>query len=383
MPLPRKRSTYWRPLAGVAVAVAFASGLAACWTERVDFVDEPGAVPPETDGGEPSLGSAPDAPSGDVQACVRETFRPTAVPLSILLLLDRSESMLDGPDSTRWERMRAATLRFADSKVMANTNMALSLFPSNDDALECDPRQYRPVVPMGALPGVSVQIKAELYDPASAPNGSTPMATALVGATDYLKTYLEQHPSEIGAIVLVTDGTPTSDCRADDLSHAVDAAAKAALGTPSVRTFAVGMEGANFANLDAIASAGGGAPTAFDTTLGQDGGTTATDALFEALGDIRTAALGCEYEMPPSLRLSEETVDGDFVVEYAPGKNDPAKRFVPVASSASCGVAEGFYFEMAADAQAPRLILCPTACGTVRTGTSSAELTVVVGCANH
>ena len=139
------------------------------------------------------------------------------------------------------------------------------------------------------------------------------------------------------------------------------------------------MEGATFSKLDTIAAAGGGAPKAFNAsgTTGDAG--TPQEQLLDALDEIRSGALGCEYVVPTP-EASKGTVDPDSVViDFTPGQNDDPQNFRRVADLSACGATTGgFYYD---DPKNPtRIILCPASCEAVTKGTVDAKLDVVLGC---
>jgi hypothetical protein len=96
------------------------------------------------------------------------------------------------------------------------------------------------------------------------------------------------------AILLITDGAETNACIVDDINGAAAAANLFAQAIP-VKTFAVGFGGANLAEIDAIAAAGG-------TTSGYQA--DQADQLSAALEQIATAVATCTFELdqvPPDV----------------------------------------------------------------------------------
>jgi hypothetical protein len=171
--------------------------------------------------------------------------------------------------------------------------------------------------------------------------GSTPMAGAMQGGVDAMKSFLATNPNEEGVTILVTDGDPGA-CSGDTVSNVTAIAASAAKGTPRIRTFVVGMGGATFSNLDAIAKAGEGAPASFNASGGgSDAGVSPQQQLLDALEKIRSGALGCEYLLPtPDAdkgALDPSSVD----IELTAGPNDPSVKIRRVDSLAQCGATSG------------------------------------------
>jgi hypothetical protein len=267
---------------------------------------------------------------------------------------------------------------FTDTKGAAGTKMGLTIFPPDTGGGDqCLPASYKPIVPIALLPGNGTAIKDALLTRNTL--GSTPMAGALQGGADAMKAFLATNPNEEGVLILVTDGDPGA-CTGDTVSNVTSIAAAAAKGTPRIRTFVVGMDGATFANLDAIAKAGEGAPTAFNASGGgADAGVSPQQQLLDALEKIRSGALGCEYLLP-AIESSKGVLDpGSVDIDFTAGPNDPPVKFRRVDGPSKCGVTSGgFYYD---DPVSPkRIILCPSSCEDVRKGTSTAKVDVFLGC---
>ena len=204
------------------------------------------------------------------------------------------------------------------------------------------------------------------------------MAGGLQGGVNAMKAHLAANPNEEGVVILVTDGDPGACSGVDTVSNVASIASASAKGTPKIRTFVVGMEGATFSSLNTIAVAGEGSPTAFNAGAnGTTGATTAQQQLLDALEKIRSGALGCEYVLPVPEKGKVDPASVE--IAFTAGKNDPPAKFRRVDSLAKCGEATGgFYYD---DPVAPRrLILCPASCEAVKKGTAASKLDVVLGC---
>ncbi len=362
------------PLRALTIlSTALGVALVACAAERRAFDDRP----PE----EPGLTSADAAATGDngdaAAPCLSETLGAVPVPLAMLLVMDRSGSMASPVGNTKWDQARTAMIGFADTPGAAGTKLGLTVFPPDTGAGDqCLSSSYAPVVPIELLPGNGTAIKDALLSRST--TGSTPMAGALKGGIEAMTSFLAKNPNEEGVIILVTDGDPGA-CTGDTVSNVVAIAQAGAKAKPRVRTFVVGMDGATFSNLDAIATAGEGAPKAFNASGGSDAGVSPQQQLLDALEAIRSGALGCEYQLPVP-DPSKGTLDPASVeIDFTAGKNDPPARFRRVAGPADCGATTGgFYYD---DPAAPkRLILCPASCEAVKKGTAEAKMDVVLGC---
>ena len=86
------------------------------------------------------------------------------------------------------------------------------------------------------------------------PGGWTPTYPALGGALSWARTGQAANPDDIYAVVFVTDGEPTQ-CELS--TNEIAKLALSAYMDAGVRTYTIGMEGANTTTLDTIARAGG------------------------------------------------------------------------------------------------------------------------------
>jgi hypothetical protein len=115
------------------------------------------------------------------------------------------------------------------------------------------------------------------------PNPQTPTSAALTGATKWASAYQADHPTESTAIVLVTDGEPAGcDTNLTDIARI----ASDAYSASSVRTFVIGLSGANETSLNQIAVAGG-----TDAAVFVSDGATVTQDLLARLNAIRQSAM--------------------------------------------------------------------------------------------
>jgi hypothetical protein len=139
------------------------------------------------------------------------------------------------------------------------------------------------------------------------------------------------------------------------------------------------MDGATFANLDTIAKAGEGSPSAFNASGTGTGGVSPQQQLLDALEKIRSGALGCEYVLPVPDASKGQLDPASVEIDFTGGPNDPAVKIKHVDSLAACGATTGgFYYD---SPNAPkRIILCPSSCENVRKGTATAKVDVFLGC---
>ena len=357
-------------LSSVAMAVAIASvSTVACSSSSRAGIDtsEPPAPPISTGDG----GGGPD--SGIV--CLSEQVKAETVPLAMLVVIDRSGSML----GEKWDAATKAIRAFADRSEVVGMKMGVQFFPPLSGTDECNGSSYKALpVPIAALPDNVLPIQQRL-EATDANGGGTPMRSGLEGSIGAMRDFLDANPLHEGVVILVTDGDPGACSGVDTVANVSSIASAAAKGTPRIRTFVVGMDGATFSNLNTIAVAGDGAPTAFNASATGDAGVSAQQQLLDALEKIRSGALGCEYVLPVP-EANKGTVDPASVeIEFTAGKNDPPAKFRRVDSVSQCGEATGgFYYD---NPTAPkRLILCPASCEDVKKGTAASKLDVVLGC---
>lgn len=245
-------------------------------------------------------------------------------------------------------------------------------FCSNSDS--CDVGDYvTPAVAVAPLPGAGAAISAALA--AKTAYGNTPTSAALQGAVDAAKAYATANPGHAVVAVLATDGLPT-ECDTN-MANVAAIAAAALAGTPSIKTFVIGVFAADEAtvaqtNLDQIAAAGGTTSALIVTATA-----STTTQFVNAMNKIRGTALPCDYALPAP---TSGTPDYDKMnVQHT----DPAgkKTVLPNRSGAgSCDAAGGWYYDVSPSSGATptRVILCPTSCDVVKT--AGGQVDVVIGC---
>jgi hypothetical protein len=277
-------------------------------------------------------------------------------------------------DGLKWESATKAIRGFADRADVVGMKMGLQFFPPIPTGVDtCNASVYKTLaVPMAELPGNTLPIQKKMSETA-ANGGATPMRSGLEGSIAAVRDFLATNPPHEGAVILVTDGDPTSCGAISTVASVAAGGVTPPSGVARVRTFVVGMTGATFANLDLVASSGG-STAAYNVGSGP----TASDALAAALDSIRTGAIGCEYVLPTTdstKKIDYESVD----VLYTPGIGDPTTSIKRVASEAACGeTTGGFYYD---DPLTPKRIkLCPASCTTVRAGAASAKVEIYLGC---
>lgn len=270
----------------------------------------------------------------------------------------------------KWVPVGAAMNAFFADPKSAGTSASLGFFPltDKDGATICSNTNYStPAVALTALPNSS---KFSAAISAQKPGGNTPTEVALQGAIAYAKTVAQAHPDDATAIVLVTDGEPTQ-CGVDGaqpISVVQGVAQAAATGTPSIKTYVIGV-GDNLTNLNLIAQSGG---TTKATLVSSTNPTqTATD-FQNALDKIRGDAVSCNVALPKPPDGKTLDINAVNVVATIGGKEDV------LTYNKDCNGGTGWHYD---DANAPKEVqLCAGSCQAVRAD-AGGKLAITFGCA--
>ena len=288
------------------------------------------------------------------------------------------------PQPTKWDYAISGLKSFIRDPASDGIEMALGYFP---DGGACDGSGYDvPFVGLGALPDNGAALESSLD--ARVPNGGTPLEGALRGATNFCLTFNAEHPDASCVAVLITDGA-AEECDARGAADLASIAANAA--AQGVLTYAAGMQGADFAVLDAIGRAGGAdcdaasASFACDLTADRDAFITAlsgirdrtrTQTRIETRIEREVQTLPCEWQIPAP--PTGESLDPARVnVELTPSDSS-AIPLANVADEAACGASDGWYYD---DPAAPSsVVACPATCERVSAAPNS-RVNLLFGCA--
>jgi hypothetical protein len=275
-----------------------------------------GAAPPDAgftftppDAGSGAGGAAPGA-MGGTMPCGFQKHQLDRVPPELLLVLDRSGSMLipaapgaGAGTPTRWDETTAAVtdvVRQTDGSI----HWGLKSFPTPYACLVA-PGIEVPIGPTSAA--VADAIAATLP---SEKGSGTPTGRAVQIATEYLRSRATINPKYL---VLATDGQPACPGAGDELMFrraAVDAITAA--GAAGVPTFVIGIATAGTeadAVLNEMARAGG-RPRAGDPAYYP---VASKQSLVAALGQITRVVTTCDFPLtstPPSPNDVAVNVDG-------------------------------------------------------------------------
>lgn len=290
--------------------------------------------PIDPDGGS-SDGSSSGEPSDDgPPSCNEESFQLTVEPPQVMLLLDKSYSMIEfswdhdadplTPTITRWNSLHSVVDALAHD-VEDEMELGMVLFPSpavadNDTSTACmvDPAPGASVAPhnadaiVGALPPADA---TDLY-------GGTPTSGGLQVVLDHLEAISDGRPQ---AVVLVTDGA--ANCMAGSSGMGVFTEYDMGLvplvtqaRVAGIPTYVVGVDIVDavgtypqdnpYLRLSEVAEAGGvpreGAAEAFYNTADEAELLTALDGI--------TTELGCTLMLDtPALFVNQLSVEVDGV----------------------------------------------------------------------
>jgi len=244
----------------VAVAVA----LAGCGGDDSNTFPDGGSGDDSGNGGDGGNpfgnqdGSGGDGSGGDgANAC--------SAPVDMFIMQDRSGSMgadcnIGATTNSKWCHAINALSGYFNSPKAAGNAAALQFFPlTNHTASLCTTGAGYDVAAMPTPPPAYTTLPSGTFDPLlNATNdtggGGTPTEAAIRGMTKFTSGNRRGGRVTIG--ILITDGDPNGcDMNLTNLSNLL----QAHFAATTIRTYVIGMTGANFANLEAIAQ-GGNAP---------------------------------------------------------------------------------------------------------------------------
>jgi Mg-chelatase subunit ChlD len=310
----------------------------------------------------------------------------TVEPVALYVMLDQSMSM---NTSGLWVPATNALRAFVDDASSAGVDVALDYFPSPfGETDECTGGGYdMPSVAPGRLPAHAPAIHASLDTLPVATGFGTPIEGALRGATSYCQTFQANNVDEKCVAVLVTDGEPFGGC-SEDFAALAQIAADAR--TAGVTTFAVGLEGADFALLDMIAMAGGGEDCSDAADRFACDVSSGAAALSEALEKIRDVVTTTVTHTMTVTHTEAVPLECEWEIPEAESGAPFDKKKVNVELAAPSGTTElgqvegegecaelGWHYD---DAEAPtRIIACEEACELIQS-TAEARVDIVLGC---
>jgi hypothetical protein len=297
----------------------------------------PAAIDPGTtvDGGPTTPGGGLEAAVNDPNtdagpgmvdgACGGTMMKASARDANLLLVLDKSGSMLQKPDGfavKKWDAVKVA-LRDALTPVKGKISLGLAMYP-NDTTASGDAC----AMPSGSA-GVTVPVAADSVDKiieavnGAMPSGATPTAKALASALDYFTNGSGKDLKGDKYVILATDGGPNCDssitCGAETCTTNIDGSCDTggnccdpsrskisclddkgvigqidALKAAGVKTFVIGIPGteAYKSYLDQFAEHGGMMSSGGDTkyySVSAEGGVAGLTSVFSLItGELIT-----------------------------------------------------------------------------------------------
>jgi hypothetical protein len=271
-----------RSIVGIAAAAALAGGVIASCTFSpgpVGSADQPGTQPGTTNNPSNPFGAnngATGATSGslggsngtqaslDGPNCGLQQYGLQALPPDLLIVLDRSGSMVNGYDDVnctdpmamqpcmpKWPDM-VKGINMVVGTTTATIRWGLKYFPDDDVMGSCN---VGPGVAVAPAANSGTMVNTLLAAAAPDPGGSTPTAAGVMSGAAYLMTLTDPNPKYI---LLATDGLPKCGARRTGADAGATAAVMAAAmaGIP-VYVVGIGNVATAVATLNAMADAGG------------------------------------------------------------------------------------------------------------------------------
>lgn len=198
---------------------------------NVAATDDAGTTPADPSGGIEASVTDPNTDGGPMMvdgACGGTMMKASARDANLLLVLDRSGSMLQKPDGfsvKKWDAVKIA-LRDALTPVKGKISLGLEMYPNDPSGAgeAC-------AMPTGGA-AITVPVAADSVDKivdsvnAAAPGGATPTAKALSLALEYYTTGAGKDLKGDKYVILATDGGPNCDssitCGADTCTTNID-----------------------------------------------------------------------------------------------------------------------------------------------------------------
>lgn len=311
-------------------------------------------------------------------------------PLDIYLVLDRTGSMgtdcayVAGSSPPVSSKACFATYALADYLInvspAVDTSLAFNVMSLSND---CTGASYDPA--LIASTSLPVASDSALVQRISDENFSGGYGTRIEGALRGIANYTVNHQTDgremIG--VLITDGDAT-DCQTNN--SALAGIIEDHLTNTGLRTFIIGMNGANENKLEELAIAGGADP--HDDFCGSvtppchywNVGDASGDVLANALQAISQQAvpLPCEIDVTGLTAPQGEALDyGRVNVTLTEGAT--VTTIPQAANEAACPTDQpAWYYD--SPSTPTKIFLCEDACATVSAAGDGAELNVVAGC---
>ena len=327
----------------------------------IPATDRSAPVLPPQEPAEAQDGGLPSA------SCKAVTARAKVVPLHLVAVLDRSQSMvLSYTDATgrRMTRLQAIMRALTAYAALPQRSPVLfSAIPFGSKRRDvCDLAGYSAVVTDALLPNTTT-VPTALDDIAM--TGVTPTSAGVRAGTVLAQMLRRAHPDDNVVLLLATDGLPT-DC--GGMSEAVVAVREASVaGFP---THVVGI-GEQLANLSDLARAGGTGPAVL---ISGTSASAVASAISSKLEGIRSQ-FSCEVQVPATQPDGRAVVPAELNVQiaYTSGARD-------LVYSQACALPNAFRYDDAANPK--KVVLCGNTCDAVRAD-DAATVDLLFNCATR
>lgn len=298
------------------------------------------------------------------EACVSTKAEAEPTPLDMIFVLDWSQSM----QGESWAGITSAIAEFVEAPASTGINAGMVFFPTIKPFFDdtCNQDLYKQLdVPIAPLPGNAFPITNSF--PADAVGAPSPLYAGLSGALLAATARQDAFPDHKVIVVLAADGG-YNGCGVGITTIA--GWAKDAREYNGVLTYVVAVQSADikFENLDLIAADGGTTPV-YDASDISD--------FADKIAEIRTAALGCDFAIPPPPN-GQDINPTKVNFTYTPGGNGDPLTLPGADSLEDCGGQPGWYYDN--NTNPTKIIVCPASCATIQND-SEAEVNVEFGCA--
>lgn len=260
--------------------------------------------------------------------CDQVNFQTKRRPTEILLLLDRSASMVEheiASGVTRWQGVVEA-VKAAVSATNASVDWGLKLFPESTDN-ECEPSSVTSAVDVPIAPA-NADVVNSTIDMTVAEGDGTPTGDAVQQASAYLASEAKDSQK---FILLATDGQPScSDLSGSDPKDGTAArdwavSQVAAAATEGFPTYVLGVldpdpSDTTLETLNSMAKAGGRPAGDVNPLAKAFYLATTPEALTQALAEITGEVASCEFpfdKAPPDPTNIAVKVNGEMVPQDA------------------------------------------------------------------
>jgi len=247
------------------------------------------------------------------------------------------------------------------------------------NATQCDVSFYAtPAVEIGLVADALGAIDLALNQ--QPPQGLTPTVPALQGAIQHARDWSVSHPEQTVVTVLATDGLPT-ECGPNvngapaPIEQVLDIAREALDDDLPIRTFVIGVfppgDAASLNNVNAIAAAGG-----TEQAVAIDAEGAVEDEFLEALRQIRSGSLACQFQIP----ATEELLDY-FSVNLQFDSGTERQQLGFVSNEAGCANSpNSWHYDVDPNVSRPNAIqVCPAVCDQFQAA-STGSITLQLGC---